>query len=545
MKSLWQSKEQLTELLAKLVEYDSVTGTPGEASFPEYVQYLLNQTEYFTRNPDFLTLHPLKDGRRFLSALVKGSSNHTLVLLSHFDTVDVIDYGELRHLAFRPYELTDTLKEKQEWLPDAVQQDLASGDWLFGRGTMDMKAGLAVQMGVLEKAMNGEFKGNLLLLTVPDEEVNSEGMLEAVHALNELKKQHSLDYTACINSEPMFTKYPNDPDYYLYTGSIGKVLAGFLCYGKETHVGEPFSGLNANLMVSKISEQLELNTDFCETLEGETTPPPTSLMQKDLKEEYSVQIPHISVALFNVLTMRRPLEKLHQMLMASAEAAAKEIEEHYMERARVFSEKVHYKPEPFSVKTVSYDELFRHAVEKAGLQEVERRIANLETAAAGELDSRQQAIRIVAELAGLCKEQSPMIVLFYGPPFYPAVSSNEDPMITHIADYVSNLAKEDHGINLKRQVYFQGLSDLSFLQLNDTEESLEKLTGSMPVYGRGYSLPAKEIKDLSLPVINIGPMGRDAHQWTERLYLPYSFGQLPAILEKSIHEFFRWTGKEN
>ncbi|AZB43462.1 M20/M25/M40 family metallo-hydrolase [Bacillus sp. FJAT-42376] len=542
MKSLWQSKAQLTELLSKLVEYDSVTGTPGEASFPEYVQYLLNQKNYFSQNPDLLTLHPLKDGRRFLTALVKGKTNKTLVLLSHFDTVEVIDYGELRHLAFRPNELTHMLEEKKEWLPEQVQKELESGDWLFGRGTMDMKAGLAVQMGVLEKAMHNPFDGNLLLLTVPDEEVNSEGMLAAVHALNELKEKHHLEYAACINSEPMFTKYPNDPDYYLYTGSIGKVLPGFLCYGKETHVGEPFSGLNANLMASKISEQLELNDEYCETVEGEVTPPPTSLLQKDLKEEYSVQIPHIAVSLFNVLTMKRPLEELHSMLLDSAKAAAKEIEAHYIKRAKAYSEKVPYKPDPFSVRVMSYEELYIYAVDKAGKQEVERRMANLETESAGESDGRHASIRITAELAGLCKELSPMIVLFYGPPFYPAVSSNDDRMIRHMADYASNLAKQ-YGISLKRQVYFPGLSDLSFLQLNETDDSLAKLTGSLPVYGKDYILPVREIKELNMPVINIGPVGRDAHQWTERLYLPYSFGQLPGILEKSIEEFFNWKKK--
>lgn len=54
-----------------------------------------------------------------------------------------------------------------------MRTDAESGDWLFGRGTMDMKAGLAVQLSMLERAMNGHFDGNVLLITVPDEEVNS------------------------------------------------------------------------------------------------------------------------------------------------------------------------------------------------------------------------------------------------------------------------------------------------------------------------------------------------------------------------------------
>ncbi len=51
-----------------------------------------------------------------------------------------------------------------------------------------MKAGLSVQLSMLERAMNGQFEGNLLLITVPDEEVNSRGMIEAVPVLKEMEK---------------------------------------------------------------------------------------------------------------------------------------------------------------------------------------------------------------------------------------------------------------------------------------------------------------------------------------------------------------------
>ena len=71
----------------------------------------------------------------------------------------------------------------------------------------------------------------------------------------------------------MFEKHPGDPKQYVYSGSIGKALAGFFCKGVETHVGEPFAGVNANLMVSEINRLLELNVDYCEEADGEVTPP--------------------------------------------------------------------------------------------------------------------------------------------------------------------------------------------------------------------------------------------------------------------------------
>jgi arginine utilization protein RocB len=57
-------------------------------------------------------------------------------------------------------------------------------------------------------------------------------------------KWQTTHYTLVLNSEPMFPRYPGDQTNYVYTGSIGKILPGFYCYGKETHVGESLAGLN-------------------------------------------------------------------------------------------------------------------------------------------------------------------------------------------------------------------------------------------------------------------------------------------------------------
>jgi arginine utilization protein RocB len=33
-----------------------------------------------------------------------------------------------------------------------------------------------------------------------------------------------------------------------------------------------------------------------------------------------------------------------------------------------------------------------------------------------------------------------------------------------------------------------------------------------------------------VPVINVGPWGRDYHQRLERIYMPYSFGVMPELV---------------
>ncbi|WLR43847.1 M20/M25/M40 family metallo-hydrolase [Bacillus carboniphilus] len=534
----WQTKQQLKELLCTLVEHPTVTLTEGEASFSEQLFYRLKKFPYFKKNEEFLNLHPLRDGRAVLTALVKKPNvSKTVILLSHFDVVDVQDYGYLKPLAFQPEQLTHELTQQKDRLPLQVVQDMEHGEWLFGRGIMDMKAGLTVQLSMLERAMKGEFDGNVLLLTVPDEEVNSEGMLAAVPALNELAKKHALTYQACVNSEPMFAKVPNDEDRYVYTGSIGKLLSGFFCKGIEAHVGEPFSGFNPNFMVSKINEKMELNPSFCEKAEGEVTPPPTNLMQKDLKEEYSVQTPHESVSMFNIFTMDRPFSQIHKQLLSVAQEAAKEIEEHLKKRAIAYSEMVPFEPLAHKVNVFTYEQLLEKAIERFGEQEVFRRLDYV-ASNRGELGDRDFSTKLVAELAALLSEDSPMIVLFYSPPFYPSVSSKEDELIENVCSNLIDFARDQYHIRLQRQYYFPGLSDLSFVQLRDSV-NIDLLTTNMPLYGKGYSLPLEEMKEINVPVINVGPVGRDPHKWTERLDIQYTFEYLPELLSYTIESLLK------
>lgn len=528
----WQTKEELRELLVSLVQYDSITGSTGEVALAEYLYYLLKDRPYFERNPEHLTLHPMNDGRYFLTALVKKEDiAQAVLLLSHFDVVDIEDYGEFKHMACKPNELLDSFLEKKDLLPEHVRQDAESGDWLFGRGAMDMKAGLTVQLSMLERAMEGQFDGNLLLVTVPDEEVNSQGMLEAVPVLKEWEQKHGLRYTACVNCEPMFEKFPGDSNQYIYSGSIGKVLAGFFCKGIETHVGEPFSGLNANLMVSEINRLLELNVSYCEEADGEITPPPANLMQKDLKEAYSVQTPHTAVTLFNVLTMKRSASELHRMLLDTAKKAAINIAANIQHKTLDFQRFESFQPIDRNVSVLTFEELLDRARQRVGSSEAER-VLNYTFANKGSLGDRDFSTKIVSELAALCKEDAPLIVLFYSPPFYPAVTSKEDRIIKKAVEQLTDYASEKRGLPLKEVQYFPGLSDLSYLQLEKQE--VDVFTSNMPLYNRGYSLPSGKEQALFVPVLNVGPAGKDPHKWTERLNMPYSFEILPDLLSFTI-----------
>src|SRR5699024_3219197 len=137
-----------------------------------------------------------------------------------------------------------------------VKEDIQYGDYLFGRGTMDMKMGLALHIHLLEQAIQERWPVNLLLLTVPDEEVDSTGMRTAVEKLDGLERTHGLDISLFLNSESSFTQRPEDPNYYIYSGSIGKIMPSALFYGIETHAAEPLRGLNAYYMASFLNQKM-------------------------------------------------------------------------------------------------------------------------------------------------------------------------------------------------------------------------------------------------------------------------------------------------
>lgn len=536
----WQTKEQLKSLTVSLVEYASVTGSKEEIGIMEFIQYKLSELDHFQEHPDHLISHFTNDGRKFVTALVKSAvpTTKTVIIMGHLDVVDVEGYGEWKHLAFRPLELTKQLMVEKSQLPLAVQDDLKQDEWLFGRGTMDMKAGVAMCMSMIELASSSNgFDGNLLFLAVPDEEVDSLGMRSAAPVLVELQETFDLEYILCWNTEPVFSKYPGDQSQYVYQGSVGKMLPGFYCYGEEAHVAEPFSGLNANFMTSVLTEMIELNPYLSEQVGDERTPPPSTLIQKDLKLDYSVQIPHQAISIYNLLTMEKSVDSVTEDLLKTARAAAKKISTIYQEREKAFSNIHNYQPKQRTIRVLTYKELRDHAISLT-CEESADRLVSLVQATETLGDDRERTIQTVSEMAAMCKDLTPMIVLFYAPPYYPSVSSKDNKLVQNLTEKLITFAKTQDDTVLESVQYFPGLSDLSYTSLVEPISSLKGLIDNMPIWGKGYDLPLSALEKLDMPVINFGPVGRDAHSWTERVNITQSFEKLPKVMKQGLQEAF-------
>ena len=132
----WFEADKIKSLLLELVNQPSISGTKQEVTMGKKIHQILSRIDYFKNNPEHLFLKIIegdKHNRNFVSAYLEGNgnSNKTVVLVSHFDIVDVLDYGEYKDLAFKPEELTEKLREFDP--NDPVKYDYA----LFGLGVFE------------------------------------------------------------------------------------------------------------------------------------------------------------------------------------------------------------------------------------------------------------------------------------------------------------------------------------------------------------------------------------------------------------------------
>lgn len=288
-------REEVLAFTKKLVHMESIVNTTGEKTIAQSLFTLISSFPYFSANPSQVTIEQTMDDdfkRYNVLAFVKGTkgnSNRTVILIGHMDTVGIDDFNQFKDLACNPEELMTVLKNEN--LPTAAKKHVNSGDWLFGRGVLDMKSGVASNLYLLKYYSEHpeQLNGNLIFLSECDEEDSSHGILSSLKTLNRWKKEFGFHYAAAINADFVAARYEGDNHRYIYKGTVGKLLPSFFITGAETHVGSCFEGLDPNLIAAELTKQINYNPELCNEAFGETTVPPVSLKQTDLKPSYTVQ----------------------------------------------------------------------------------------------------------------------------------------------------------------------------------------------------------------------------------------------------------------
>ena len=188
------SFDKVKQLTEEMVAIPSINKEPGgESAVARYIQDFYMSLPYFQAHPEQVKCFQTKNDfvvRHSTLAYVKGTkgnSNRTVILIGHIDTVGVDDFGTIREYAFRCEELPAKLRETFV-LPQEVIDDIESGEYLFGRGALDMKSGVAGHMYLIQYFSEHpeELDGNLLAIGECDEEDNSKGIITALDLLEEL-----------------------------------------------------------------------------------------------------------------------------------------------------------------------------------------------------------------------------------------------------------------------------------------------------------------------------------------------------------------------
>jgi len=533
----------------RLVQVPSVVNTPGEKAIADHLYQWIAEWPYFQTNPSALsierTVHDESERYNVL-AYVKGTkseSSQTVILMGHIDTVGIDDYTQLKDHACDPDALLELMQ--QENVTAQIREHLESGEWMFGRGSLDMKSGVASNLYLLNYYSEHpeELAGNLVFLAECDEEDSSHGILSALKTLKKWKEEQGFDYIAAINADFVSPRYEGDTNRYIYRGTVGKLLPSFFITGAETHVGSCFEGLDPNFIAAHLTRQINYNTELCDEAYGETTVPPVSLKQTDLKPTYTVQTALSAYVYYNFFihswSPKDVLDKLKGQAETAFARALDEFTASYQAYCKQSGEpfrEINWKP-----RVMLYEEMHDLLADTHGeryLQHIER--FKQELLHDTSLDTRMFAARVVEEAWKWMPDQHPAIILFYSSLYSPRIEvtgknekeANLVAALDRAVEYVQ--PHYEHPIAIRN--FFPYISDMSFVALSDDEEGIQAVCDNNPSWGSKHYVEYQDIRDLNVPVINIGPYGYDAHKKYERVEYKFSFQIVPNLTNTVIQE---------
>ncbi|AIU83678.1 MULTISPECIES: M20 family metallopeptidase [Bacillus] len=534
-------EEKIEAITKSLVALNSINGTLGEGKKADYIKDMIKSFPYFQENPSHVWEQAIPEdpyGRKNIFAFIEGNGDslNTVIYHAHLDTVGIEDFGPLKDIAFDSDRLAEYFSNYE--FDRDVQRDARSGEWMFGRGSVDMQSGIAVHLANLLhfSERRDQLPGHILFMANPDEESQHSGILTSISELKRLKQEKQLRYLAAINNDFITPLYEGDTTRYIYTGAAGKLLPCFAIYGREVHVGDTLSGIDPNLIASEITRRIHNNIHMAENIEGELVLPPTCLYQRDNKEAYNVQTAVSSYVYFNYFIYEKTAKEVMDQLTAVADEACKETErklsdyyDEYCERTSLPKKEMSWNVQVYSLEDY-LKRLRSRGIDPA--QCIEQAFKTYE-----HLELRMRCFKAVEELQKLDPEQGAKVIIFYAPPYLPhnylKEESTRDRLLQHVIQEAVDKTAASTGETFAFKKFFPYLADGSFLSLHETDAEVSAFTDNFPGWDVIGTIPFKEIRELNIPSVNIGVYGKDGHKWTERVYKPYTFHVLPELIQQT------------
>lgn len=525
-----QSSLSLCETISlDLVARASVTGSVDEQSFGPWLADYLAALTHFGTTPEIWTFPVAPgDARQVVALLMRGAGARTVLLTGHYDTVTIEDYGPLKPLACQPHALRDALMTRCEGSKQPAEvlaySDLQSGDFLPGRGLLDMKAGLAAGLDAMAQiAADGAFSGNLLFLAVPDEENASAGARAAAAMLGDIARDKGLTIAAAINLDAISDLGEGSAGRVLALGTVGKVLPTAFVVGRPVHSGYALRGVNAAVLAAAIAAHLEWAPELTDDSAGVPGTAASLLSFKDSKAGYDVTTPGSAFLFWNVLVHTRSAAAILDIVADLVDDATRDCLAKLRQRAALCGHAADAAQLSGSVEILRYGDLLAEVLAKD--TKAAAKLAQVIADSAGhDLPDR---CRIATEAVwAMSGRTGPVVVLGLGSIPYLATKVQDARISSVIAGFLAEVAATHH-TDLRADAYFAGISDMSFFgQADDT--AFGALAADTPVWQAAVGLGVGSLGQV--PTVNLGPWGRDYHTPLERIHVEYGFRILPSLI---------------
>ncbi len=534
-------------LTEQLTSFESITETAGERDFAAFLADLLRDLPYFKTHPDHLCIMPTRHDAHmrcnvfaYVGPAVAGESNTpTILLTGHFDVVSSANYGPLQSIACQPDvllpRLIDTLQADSRGAADAqALDDLRSGDFMPGRGALDMKAGLAAGIAVLERhAVNPARQHGLMLVFTPDEENYSNGMRSAVQQLPALCAAWGASAILAINLDAAVNSGDGTDGRAIFMGSVSKLLPFAFFVGRPSHVGAPFDGFPASLLMAEFVREVEANPRYGDALptHGELPPVPLVLRARELKGYYDVTTPADAFVALNRLSYSATPAEVMEGMRSAAAIAIQAARSGLLARAGLVQDQDAQMTQigngPASI--ITFEALCARCPPEV-LARIQRELAALPG-----LDVLEITRATVSGILQTSPIEGPACIIGLAPIYYP-LASVADPVLWARAQVVTASIMRDLQVDVVTRPFFTGISDMSFIGAQADADAVRVAAANAPAWQSRWPLSTDGLR---VPAINIGPWGRDYHQRGERVHMPYSFGVVPELIWRFIGQSWR------
>ena len=513
-----------------LVSRPSVTGSLDEQSFGPWLVRYLSDLGIFGEVPEIWSF-PVSfcDPRQVVALFVRGTGTRTVLLTGHYDTVTTEDYGPLKPFACHPYELRDALLSQLAGSSHAAEalayDDLNSGEFLPGRGLLDMKAGLAAGLTAIARIVaRGQFAGNLLFLAVPDEENSSAGARAAAATLADISKENGIEIAAAVNLDAISDLGDGTDGRVLALGTVGKVLPTAFVVGTPVHSGYALRGINAAVLAASIADLMEWVPDLTDDSAGVPGTAASLLSFKDSKAGYDVTTPASAFLFWNVLIHKKSPADVLDIVARLVNEATRDCLAKLTQKAARSGNAAEAANLPEFVPVLRYGDLLAEVLAKNPDVAV---LIDAAIAASAGHDLPDRCRAVTSALWNASGRVGPAVIIGLGSIPYLATSIHDTQILGVIETFIAD-ASALHGTGLRADAYFAGISDMSFFGQADAN-LFSALAADTPVWNAAIGLNAGSLGQV--PTVNLGPWGRDYHTPLERIAVDYGFRVLPGLIE--------------